>query len=116
MDGRNSGSSSGCRSSGRHARTPDPSRSWYGIPALVVLWSRHGVCGGAPSRCLSGERCRGPGLFLGSLAVMLFVVHASVVHEVRQLKCPYCADWVKADARVCTHCHALLVGGSGSRG
>ena len=56
------------------------------------------------------------GFLLGPLAVLLFVVPVAVVPNVRRQKCPYCADWVKSDARVCTHCHALLIGGSGSHG
>ena len=55
------------------------------------------------------------GFLLGPLAGVLFVVPLSVVPNARQLKCPYCDGLVPADARVCTHCHALLIGGSESR-
>ena len=56
------------------------------------------------------------GLLLGPLALVLFFLPGTVLHDVRHRQCPYCADQVKADARVCTHCNAILISGWGSRG
>ena len=84
-----------------------------------LLWSVLGAAVGyvaGQRRGFSPAKSAVAGFLLGPLAVMLFVVPVSVVPNARQLKCPYCADWVQADARVCTHCHALLDSGSGSRG
>ncbi len=51
------------------------------------------------------------GSVLGLLAVVLFVVPVGVSHAEQQVKCPYCAGWVTSNARVCTHCSAILTSG-----
>lgn len=85
----------------------------------LLLWS---VLGSAVGYAAGQRRGFSPvmgavfGFLLGPLAVALFVVPVAVVPHARRLKCPYCADWVRADARVCTHCHAILIGGSEPRG
>lgn len=43
------------------------------------------------------------GLLLGPLAFLMFFVSGG---ETR--KCPYCAEFVKASATVCKHCHKEL--------
>ena len=48
---------------------------------------------------------------MGLLAVVLFFVPVSVSNAAHQVKCPYCAGWVTSNARVCTHCSAILTGG-----
>ena len=84
-----------------------------------LLWSVLGAAVGYVAglrRGFSPAKGAVGGFLLGPLAVVLFVVPVSVVPNVRQQKCSYCGERVRADARVCTHCHALLISGSGSRG
>jgi len=47
------------------------------------------------------------GLLLGPLAVLMFFV-SGVTRSDRNRKCPYCAEFVKAEATVCKHCHKEL--------
>ena len=51
------------------------------------------------------------GLVLGPLAFGLFLVPVTVSRTGQQCRCPYCADWVTSNARVCTHCSAILTSG-----
>ena len=53
------------------------------------------------------------GLVLGPLAVVLFFVPLWDSQSVHPQACPYCAKRVPSDARVCTHCGALLESGWG---
>jgi len=80
----------------------------------LLLWSVLGAIIGyeaARRRAFSLSRGAVGGFLLGPLAVLLFFVPGTVVHEVQQQKCPYCAETVKADARICTHCSAILTAG-----
>jgi len=43
------------------------------------------------------------GLLLGPLAFLMFFV-GGVGGEGAKKKCPHCAEWIKADAKVCRHC------------
>ena len=84
-----------------------------------LLWSVFGAVLGyvaGQRRGFSPAKGAVAGFLLGPLAVVLFVMPLSAVSHVQRLKCPYCGDWIRADARVCRHCHALLIGGSESRG
>lgn len=47
------------------------------------------------------------GLLLGPFAFLMFFV-SGISAEDRNRKCPYCAEFVKADASVCKHCHRDL--------
>ena len=53
------------------------------------------------------------GLVLGPLALVLFFVPLWDSQSVHLQACPYCAKRVPSDARVCTHCGALLESGWG---
>ena len=44
------------------------------------------------------------GLLLGPLAVLMFFV-SGVTRNDRNRKCQFCAEWIKAEAAVCKHCH-----------
>lgn len=44
------------------------------------------------------------GLFLGPLAFLMFFV-SGVSSSEKNVKCPHCAEWIKAEAMVCRHCH-----------
>ena len=84
-----------------------------------LLWSVVGAAMGFVAARRHGfSRTRGVvgGLLLGPLAVVLFFAARPVVHDMRRRKCPYCADWVEVNARVCTYCNAILIDGSRSRG
>ena len=48
------------------------------------------------------------GMLLGPLAVLMFAVSGVVSSKDRQKKCPFCAEWVKPEAKVCKHCHKEL--------
>lgn len=43
------------------------------------------------------------GLLLGPLAFLMFFVRG-VTRSDRSRKCPQCAEWIKAEAKVCRHC------------
>lgn len=43
------------------------------------------------------------GILLGPLAFLMFFV-SGVSKTDRNRKCPYCAEFVKTDAKVCKHC------------
>lgn len=47
------------------------------------------------------------GLLLGPLAFLMFAV-SGVSGSDRNRKCPACAEFVKADARICKHCKTEL--------
>ena len=44
------------------------------------------------------------GMLLGPLAVLMFAV-SGVGGKPTTRKCPHCAEWVQAAAKVCKHCH-----------
>jgi hypothetical protein len=43
------------------------------------------------------------GVILGPLAIFMFFV-TGVTRGDQAVKCPHCAEWVKAEAKVCKHC------------
>lgn len=70
---------------------------WMLIGALigVVVWQRKGI---NPALAVI------VGVLLGPLAfLMLFASSGGAGGG--NVKCPHCAEWIKADARVCKHCH-----------
>ena len=79
---------------------------WAGIGAAVGYVAAH-------RRGFSPTTGIVAGLVLGPLAVMLFFVPGTLSSTVRQYKCPYCSGWVTSNARVCTHCSAILTRGWG---
>jgi len=44
------------------------------------------------------------GALLGPLALLLFFVSGVSRGDGKRKKCPHCAEWVAAEARVCKHC------------
>ena len=50
------------------------------------------------------------GALLGPFAFLIFFVSGVSPGE-QQKKCPFCAEWVKAEAKVCKHCHRDLTDG-----
>jgi hypothetical protein len=47
------------------------------------------------------------GLLLGPLAILMFLV-SGVSSGDKRRKCPSCAEWVQAAAKVCKHCRRDL--------
>lgn len=47
------------------------------------------------------------GALLGPLAILMFFV-SSAGGEGKQRKCPSCAEWIKAEAKVCRHCKSTV--------
>lgn len=47
------------------------------------------------------------GLLLGPLAFLMYFVSGTSSSDVNK-KCPHCAEFIKADAKVCKHCHRDL--------
>ena len=45
------------------------------------------------------------GAILGPLAFLMFLV-SGVSRGDKQRKCPSCAEWIKAEAKVCRHCRS----------
>jgi len=44
------------------------------------------------------------GMLLGPLSFLMFFVSGVASSSEQQRKCPYCAEWIKPDAKVCKHC------------
>lgn len=47
------------------------------------------------------------GLMLGPLAFLMFFI-SGVSGSDQNKKCPHCAEWIKAEATVCKHCHRAV--------
>ena len=48
------------------------------------------------------------GLLLGPFAFLMFFVSGVSKGDATK-KCPHCAEFIKADARVCKHCHKDVI-------
>jgi hypothetical protein len=44
------------------------------------------------------------GLLLGPLAFLMYFVSGVGGRDSATRKCPWCAEWIKAEASVCKHC------------
>jgi hypothetical protein len=44
------------------------------------------------------------GLLLGPLAFLMYFVSGVTRGDTANRKCPWCAEWIKAEAQVCKHC------------
>ena len=45
------------------------------------------------------------GILLGPLAFLMFAVSGIASKNEQGKKCAFCAEWIKADAVICKHCH-----------
>jgi ribosomal protein L40E len=69
---------------------------WAGVGAIIG-WAAASSKGFSVAGGVLG------GVLLGPLAFLLFFV-SGVSSANERRKCPYCAEWVKNEARVCKHC------------
>lgn len=70
--------------------------SWWFLGALIGLSAakRNGFSQAAGAL---------GGALLGPLAVFMYLV-SGVTADDRSTKCPHCAEFIKAEAKVCKHC------------
>ena len=52
------------------------------------------------------------GALLGPLAFLMFFMSGLVSRSEKQVKCPFCAEFIRPEAVVCKHCHRDLPGTS----
>jgi hypothetical protein len=77
---------------------------------LTLFWLVLGALIGAAAAQRKGFSTLGGvigGSLLGPLAILMFAV-SGVSSGDRARKCPHCAEWVKAEAKVCKHCRGDL--------
>lgn len=76
---------------------------------LVVFWALLGALIGVAAAQKKGfSTVMGVigGLLLGPLAFLMFFMSGMVSSsESTNKKCPACAEWIKAEATICKHCH-----------
>src|SRR5829696_7698950 len=75
---------------------------------MFLFWMLLGAAIGAYAAQKKGFSTVGGvigGLLLGPLAFLLFFVNGIVSANEQQRKCPYCAEWIRPEAKVCKHCH-----------
>jgi hypothetical protein len=77
-------------------------------PMIFLFWALLGALIG-----ISAAQRRGfsvaagviGGLLLGPLAFLMYFVSGVTRQDSANRKCPFCAEWIKAEATVCKHCH-----------
>jgi hypothetical protein len=77
---------------------------------MFIAWSLFGALIGIAAAQRRGFSMIGGvigGLLLGPLAFLMFFV-SGVSSSDKNRKCPYCAEFIKAEATVCKHCHQTL--------
>ena len=77
---------------------------------LVMAWALFGALIGVAAAQKRGFSIAGGvlgGLLLGPLAVLMFLV-SGVSRSDQRRKCPFCAEFVKAEATICKHCRKTL--------
>lgn len=73
---------------------------------MFLTWALVGALLGVAAAQRNGFSLAGGilgGLLLGPFAVLMFCV-SGIVRGDRQIKCSHCAEFIKAEARVCKHC------------
>jgi len=77
---------------------------------MMLFWLLFGALIGAYAAQRKGFSTVGGllgGALLGPFALLMFFV-SGVSSGDQQRKCPFCAEWVKPEAKVCKHCHKEL--------
>lgn len=73
---------------------------------MFLIWALIGAFMGFVAAQKKGFSVAGGilgGLLLGPLAFLLFFV-SGITKDDQAKKCPHCAEFIKADAKVCKHC------------
>lgn len=81
----------------------------------LVLWIGFGIVGAMIASSKGNSGCVGLilGVLLGPIGILIAYFSSDNIDVKRQKsgdtkKCPYCAEYVKADAIVCKHCGRTL--------
>ena len=77
---------------------------------MLLIWTIFGALVGALAAQRKGfSMVLGilGGMLLGPLALLMLFVTGVGGGDARR-KCPFCAEWVKAEATICRHCHKGL--------
>ena len=82
---------------------------------LLLFWPLLGALVGVAAAQRKGFNVAGGilgGLLLGPLAFLMFFV-SGITKGDQHRKCPYCAEWIKQEAKVCPRCQrdVELIGG-----
>jgi hypothetical protein len=77
---------------------------------VLVFWLMGALIGVAAAQKRGFSVAAGVigGLLLGPLAFLMFFI-SGVTRTDQRRKCPQCAEFGKAEARLCKHCHRTLV-------
>lgn len=78
---------------------------------MVIAWMLFGALIGVVASQARGFSLAAGiigGLLLGPLAVLMFFVSGISPGEAQRRKCPHCAEWVNAEAKICKHCRSPL--------
>ena len=79
---------------------------------VVMLWSLGALIGVAAAERRGFSKVAGffGGLVLGPLFAPLMYFVSGVTRGGENKKCHACAEWIKAEARVCKHCRSAVMG------
>lgn len=78
---------------------------------MFLVWALFGALIGVAAAQKKGFSVAGGiigGLLLGPLAFLMFFASGVSGSDSNRKKCPYCAEWIKTEAKVCKHCHKDL--------
>ena len=80
------------------------------LDLLGLLW----ICGAIVGYMAASSKGWSPaagilgGLLLGIFSPLMFLCNSASGGKPERIKCPHCAEWVKAEALVCRYCQRSL--------